>query len=336
MVKKIVMKDVADELGISVVSVHKAISGKEGVSEELRSQIIKKADEMGYNYKKNDLEEENSKNVAIIISEKFISDGSFYFKIYQNMITKLSEYGYIGMLEIIRADDEISGRMPNVVNSNNLAGIIVIGEIDDRLINTLRKTEKKIIFFDFENENYNIDSVISDNINGGFLLTRYLFKRGYKHIGFIGSYKRTRSILDRYMGYVKYLIAHDIELEKKWIIEDRDDKGKYIDINLPDELPDAFICSCDVIAYKVIDVLKEKGLKVPEDIAVIGYDDYADNIPKGIKLTTYRVDMDGMIEQCVNLLNNYRDGISIKNGTIICYGEIIERETVKRRNSAHK
>ena len=332
MAKKIVMKDVADELGISIVSVHKAISGKEGVSEELRTQILNKAEEMGYSYdKKNGSEGEVSKNVAIIISEKFISEGSFYFKIYQNMIMKLSQAGFIGMLEIVRKDDEVNGRMPNVVNSNNLAGIIVIGEIKEALIDTLVTTGSKIIFFDFENENYDIDTVVSDNINGGFLLTGYLYKRGYKNIGFIGSYKQTRSILDRYMGYRKYLIAHDIKFEEKWVIEDRDEQGHYIEFNLPNKLPDAFVCNCDVIAYRLIDVLKEKGIKVPKDIAVVGYDDYAEKIPDNVKLNTYRVNTDGMIDQCVNLLNNYSNGILVKNGTTICYGNIVERETVKKK-----
>jgi len=329
MAKKIVMKDIADELGISVVSVHKAVSGKEGVSEELRTQIIEKAEEMGYVYDKNALlPEEISKNVAIIISEKFISEGSFYFKIYHKMIMKLSESGYIGMLEIVRESDEEKGSMPNVIKGNNLAGVIIIGEVKEALINTLNSTGNKIIFFDFENENYDIDTVIGDNINGGFLLTRYLYKHGYEKIGFIGSYKQTRSILDRYMGYRKYLIAHDIKFEEKWVLEDRDDQGRYIDFKFPQKMPNAFVCNCDVIAYRLIEALKAKGLNVPKDVAVVGYDDYADNIPEGVELTTYRVNVDGMIEQCVNILNNYRNGSIVKSGAVIVYGSIVERKTV--------
>lgn len=81
MSKSVTMRDIADKLEISVAAVSKALTGKSGVSAELRSKVKRTADEMGYKF---DVETKKkssrSSNIGIIVAERFISDNSFYFK----------------------------------------------------------------------------------------------------------------------------------------------------------------------------------------------------------------------------------------------------------------
>ena len=108
--KSVTMGDVARELGVSTVSVSKALTGKEGVSEAVREMIIKKAEEMGYRYtgsKKDNSAERH--NIGIFVSERFIAKDAYYSRLYEKTMMMLSEQKQMGMLEIIRREMERKG-----------------------------------------------------------------------------------------------------------------------------------------------------------------------------------------------------------------------------------
>ena len=327
--RQVTMKDIAAEMNVSIVTVSKALSGKDGVSEKLREEIVRKANQMGYILKaeqrKNQL---RNTNIAILISERFISDNAFYFKVYQKMIMELSAKGFIGILEIINLEDEERGVLPKVVQMNTVDQVVIVGEMQGAFIDNLYKTGVGLVFFDFENEEYDVDSIIGDNVSGGYTMTRYLVKKGYKNIGFVGSYKATQSILDRLVGHLKYKLAKGLPQKDIWIIQDRNRSGKYIELKLPSDMPDAFFCNCDEVAYRMIGTLNAAGYRVPEDIAVVGYDDYAAQIPDGVELTTYRVDTDEMIRQCVHIVEQRSMNTSYRRGIVLVHGKLVERNTV--------
>ncbi len=325
--KKVTMKDIAEELDISIVSVSKALAGKEGVGDDLRQEIIDKAAEMGYVMKVKSRDQEQEINIAVLISERFISDKSFYLRVYQKILMELSTRGYIGILEIVRADSEREGILPKIVTMDSVAQVIVVGQMESRFLEELVKTEKKIIFFDFEDEEFDVDSIVGDNVNGGYTLTRYLVKSGYRKIGFVGNYKATRSILDRFVGYLKYLMAKDQLIDDKWTIMDRDREGNHIPLKLPRSMPEAFVCNCDETASRLIVTLKKAGYRVPEDVAVVGYDDYVDVAPEGVRLTTYHVNTDEMVRQCIRIVEQRVANPEYRHGTTVIYGNLVVGNT---------
>lgn len=324
--KKITMKDIALEMDVSIVTVSKALAGKDGVSEKLRSEILDKARELGYIYRKS-IERGEGRDVAIVISEKFIGEDSFYLKIYQNILLELTQRGFSAILVAVREEEENEGELPKLLSLKTIDQMIIIGEIGNAFLETVEKTGIICVLFDFENEDFDIDSVIGDNINGGYMLTRHLVQNGCKTLGFVGSYMSTRSNLDRYIGYRKYLIANAITFYDEYQIPDRDENGRDIEIELPDELPDGFICCCDHTAYRLIRKLRERGVRVPEDVRVVGYDDYADNKISDVRLTTYRVNTGEMISQCMNILEQHCINPEYRHGTSISYGNLIVRNT---------
>ena len=329
--KQVTMKDVAKAMDVSIVTVSKALAGKDGVSEVLRERIVDKAGELGYIAKGDrSRREDRNINIGIVISERFVSDNSFYFKIYQKMLMELSKKGYIGILEIVRREDEETGMLPNIVRMNSVDQVVVVGEMQSIFLESLFLTGLGITFFDFENEEFDVDCVVSDGVNGGFLLTRYLVKNGHKRIGFVGNYKSTRSILDRYMGYMKYLIAKEQIYDAKWTLPDRDEDGDFIELALPEDMPDAFVCNCDLVAYRMIDALEKAGYSVPEDISVVGYDDFVEQPSEEIALTTYQVNTDEMIDRCIHIIEERAKNKNYRRGTTIVYGKLVVRDTVKR------
>lgn len=331
--KQVTMKDVAMAMGVSIVTVSKALADKEGVSEDLRVKIIEKAKELGYVAKNEKKKDAAPINIGIIISDRFIGGNSFYTMIYQKMIMELTARRYIGITEVVRVEDEEDGVLPNIVRTNSVSQVVVVGEMKSIFLENLIKTGLGIIFFDFENEEFDVDSIVSDGVKGGFLLTRHLVKNGHQKIGFVGNYKSTRSILDRYMGYLKYLIAKDRIFNKDWCVSDRDEYGELIDLVLPKDMPDAFVCNCDVVAYRLIETLERAGYSVPEDISVVGYDDFAGQTQESTGLTTYRVDTDMMIGHCMHIIEKRAENPEYRRGSTVVYGTLVERDTVRMRKS---
>ena len=118
----------------------------------------------------------------------------------------------------------------------------------------------------------------------------------------MGDVTATSSILDRYLGYYKALLQHGISFQEDWIIKDRDEDGKFIQLLLPKEMPQAFVCNCDEIAYHLVEQLKAAGYRVPEDVSVVGFDDFIYASVCNPQLTTFRISQEMMAETAVDAL----------------------------------
>ena len=267
-------------------------------------------------------------NVVILVAERFMSERSFYARICRELTVSLSAAGYAGHIEVISHVNEEMCILPRIICDDEAHQCVMIGEMHSSYIDALLKAGVKLIFVDYVNEEYDVDSVSGDNMNGGYCMTRYLAEKGYRKIAFVGSYKATRSILDRMMGYLKYLMARDIEINNRWIIPDRDKLGFLIDVMLPVDMPEAFVCNCDETAYRLIANLNRYGYKVPENVAVTGYDDYAERIPEGVELTTWHVNTEEMVRQCVYIIKQRTKDPDYRHGSVVVNGKLVERRSV--------
>ena len=122
------------------------------------------------------------------------------------------------------------------------------------------------------------------------------------------------------MGYYKSLLEHGIPLRDDWVIGDRDSDGlSYKSIRLPDEMPTAFVCNCDRIAYQLITQLKSIGYRVPEDISIVGYDNHIYSTISNPRITTMDINSYRMSSEAVEILvkkirdGNYHCGKDLKN-----------------------
>ena len=110
---------------------------------------------------------------------------------------------------------------------------------------------------------------------------------------------------------------------------DRDKKGKiYDEIEMPKEMPTAFVCNCDLVAYRLIRQLEAQGLRVPEDVSVVGFDDYIYSVLSTPQLTTFRVDIEKMAAVCVDSMIGKLNNPAYQMGRHIISGNIIKRDSV--------
>ena len=328
--KKVRMADIAAQLGVSVVSVSKALSGKDGVSEETRAKIVELAQEMGYTplrTREHHPVQASSGNIGVLVADQFFADNTFYSNLYRRIVKRCGECGYSALLELVTPEAEGRRSMPVMVQRRKVDGLIFLGEIDRAYLHSVSACGLPYVLLDFYDEDLEVCSVTSDNITGGYRLTRHLLDTGRDRIGFVGSALSTSSIMDRYLGYCKALCRAEIPLREDWVIEDRQGRTTYIPLTLPEEMPQAFVCNCDETALLLIDALTRAGYRVPEDIAVAGYDDYHQDRPGLPPLTTYRVNTGKMGRIAVDQLISQISGEEPVAENIVVGGRVIQRRS---------
>lgn len=327
MAKAVRMADIAQKLGISTVSVSKGLAGKDGVSEEMRARIIATAKEMGYQPTTRAQSHTGGETIGILIADRFFTSLSFYSNLYRLVLRYAAEQNITVLVEIVLPQAERSCSLPNFISHQRIDGLIFMGEIDRRYISTVVQCDIPYILLDFYDDATAADCVLSDNVSGSYTLTEHLIKTGRRSIGFVGSVLATSSIMDRYLGYCKALLRAGLPVRDDWRIEDRDERGRFIPFNLPLDMPEAFVCNCDAVAYNLVEALRRKGYSIPQDIAVVGYDDYHYPTLCVPQLTSYRVDMEAMAKAAVEQLRRKMAHKSVIAPTIIVPGKLVRRES---------
>ena len=307
--KTVTMGDIAGELGVSTVSVSKALSGKEGVSDAVRDRIIKKAAEMGYTYTKGTKETvEKRHNIGIIVSEHFITKDAYYSRLYEKTMMMLSDAGQMGMLEIIMKSSEKELKAPALISTGQIEGLIVLGQMSKKYLGMLRNYDLPILYMDFYDEDVREDAVISDSVFGSGILTNYLIHKGHTDIAFVGSIRNTSSIMDRYIGYYRAMLSAGLAVKDEWRIEDRDEEGDFIELTL-----------------------QKNGLRVPEDVSVVAFDNFIYAEMSSPKITTYGVDTDALVRNVVRIILEKLENRSYTTGRVLIAGTMIERRSVLPR-----
>ena len=126
-------------------------------------------------------------------------------------------------------------------------------------------------------------------------------------------------------------MEHGKKIRDDWIIDDRDrERNNYDTMVMPEEMPTAFVCNCDMTASRLIRELNEAGYRVPEDVSVVGFDDFLYPGLCNVPLTTYAVNMEGMAELGVDLLLQKMTGGETSQGMHLIEGHFIERRSVRK------
>ncbi|WP_294470908.1 LacI family DNA-binding transcriptional regulator [uncultured Ruminococcus sp.] len=302
MKKPVTLIDIAKACNTSNVTVSKALADKSGVSEELRAKIKQVAEEMGYVPSKTVTSRKKS-NIGVLIPEKYVGlSGSFYWTLYNSLVQRLKRENLYCVIENLEYKDEQNLVLPNIVTDRKISALISLGEISHVYAQKLSENVEHLILLDYYVPGLKVDSIVTNGYNGGYKLANYLISLGHRRIGFIGSKKATSSIFDRYMGYLKALIEHDLEIRDDWIIDDRDKYSDPIDLVFPKDMPTAFVCNCDEAAFQAIKALREHGYAVPDDVSVVGYDNYLISEVSDPTITTISIDAEYMAELTVNTL----------------------------------
>lgn len=331
MESKVKLKDIAKETGVSIVTVSNALAGRGGVSDEIQEKIIGIAKQMGYDFTRYEKKDANGASLAVLVPAKDISVGnSFYWEMYEKVAYAAAKRHFFTSLEMIDSETEGQNVIPQTVASGKMDGIVIIGRAESSFIKKILATVKlPLVIMDSYNTDLNCDCVISNSYVGMYKTTKYLISHGHKKIGFVGTIALNRNIKDRYFGYRKAMTEAGLTINEEWILDDRTLPEQNIRVELPDSLPTAFACASDFSAAYLNKELNKRGLSIPEDISVTGYDNYLFGDDFGNTITTYNVDMAKMAEEAMDIMHEKMSGTTITNQLRYVDSYIVERSSVR-------
>ena len=286
------LQDIADTLGITKVTVSRALKGQPGVGEVLRARIEKKAMELGY--RRSALHDAKRLLSFAFISPKrfFLRTEHFYTDIYYVLHRLCDKKKYRISLQIIDPLMEDQLELPNSLADASLSGLFIGGELSRDYLKKIHLLNLPTVVIDYYSALPGFSHITVDNFYLGYKAALFLIQRGHSRIGFIGQKNISSNVTDRMLGIQKALEENGASLREEWIIENHDPRtGLYsMDFRLPRELPSAFICHCDRAAYFLMEKLKIRGISVPKDLSVISFDDTETALETHPHLTSIRID----------------------------------------------
>ena len=325
------------------MTVSRVVSGEGYVSEITREKVLKVVKDL--NYRRNglarSLKRQFTETVGLVLGDisnpystelarsvrKTLVDEGF------NLFICISENG---SKEDIVAFESLS--------SHSVDGIIVAtrsNEAGDRYLRNLVETNVPVVAIGRDFRHKNVDLVSPDNLKGGFEATRHLIDLGHRRIAFIGANLSSGSHLKRLQGYVNALESHSIPVDER-LISGRSDKLPDVAgystedigfeamkrlLSLPNP-PTAVFARNDFTAIGAMRAISDAGLRIPDDIAIVGFDDIPMAARISPSLTTVRQPMrvEGQIATEM-LLERIKSGKRISRRERVLDCELIVRES---------
>ncbi len=278
--KRTTMNDIAMRLGISKNSVSLALNGKAGVSEELRRRIIETAAEMEYgSYSAQSTSK--SKGIMVIVPEYLQNDTFFYADIFWMVEREIKRHGYLALTTSVSRESEQGLLPPAVPRELDILGLLLIGVVSREYLRVLKSLGFPIVTVDITYPNSGLNSISSANISAAHMAISYLIEHGHREIGFIGPVYTAQSIFERWCGFRQALVQNHLHNDSGYHILGEPDRFELFDttavlkpyLDRLSRFPTAWFCAGDRIAISLINLLSERGLRVPADISVIGFDD---------------------------------------------------------------
>ena len=334
---KITIKDIAKQLNVSTTTVSNALNDKPGVGKVVKGKIVSMAREMGYqpNYFAKGLVSRKSLTIGLIVSS--IAD-PFYPELALGVQEKANELGYTMMLFNTNHKIENETRIIGMLTSRGVDGIILSTALqDDPNIDLLNEMQMPYVLINRlildPRKTSQIDSVSLDNYGGSHKAATHLYRLGHKKIGIIAGNMKSSTAILRTEGAKDALAEFGINIRPDLFVECGYSKTVAYQaaqkILARKNKPTAFLIQGDNMALGVREAAFEVGLKIPEDLAIIGFDDISISSLAGIELTTvsqnqYNMGLTGA-ELLINKIKDQnRSGLSNK---IVMEAELIIRNT---------
>ena len=297
--KKVTLQEIAKSLNISRTTVWKVFSGHDGVSDALRDKVLTRARELGYQFPEHLAAGSSpgppSTSIALAVCRPETS--IFWMKIIHQVAKELSFLNANLVYTYLPSSVDEDYVLPATLTNGNTQGMIVMNVYNEQLVRLLASLPVPKVFLDTPTRippsQLNGDLLLMENADSVSCITEHLIQQGKKTFGFIGDVNYARSNFERYEGFKNTLVRHHIPRDPSLFLTGSigmDTHKEEIDSFLDtfSKMPDAFVCVSDYVACILIQLLNKRGYRVPEDVAVAGFDHNLEH-PLAEDLTTVQV-----------------------------------------------
>ena len=274
---EITIHDIAKRLNFSASTISRALNNNPNISETSRKLIKKTADEMGYrpNILAASFRTKRTNTIGIVVP---LINRHFFSSVISGIEEVAYKRGFTVTISQSNDNLEKEDKIAHTLFSNRVDGVIVsIGMNTTEYSHLKLFTDRNIplVFFDRVVDEIEAHKIVVDDFGGSYRATKHLIEQGAKNIAHIGGPLNLQIYKNRQNGFCKAVKESGREIDESLIINNsltRADGTIAIKKLLQNKkLPDAIFCANDTTALSVIIYLKEKGIKVPEDILVVGF-----------------------------------------------------------------
>jgi LacI family transcriptional regulator len=269
--------DIARELNISASTVSRALKDNPRISLKTKEKIRAMAASLGYqpNTLASNLRNKKSNTIGIVVP-------LIIRHFFSSVISGVEDVAYrAGYNVVISQSNDLVAKEIDIVNSmfsNRVDGLIISISMQTDTFDHLKIFKKKnipLVFFDRVVPEIDTDKIVVDDFNGGFRVTQHLIDQGYQRIGHLAGPQNLVTYLDRKNGYIEALKKNGIPYDESLVIINTLTSEEGVSavqqlINLTDP-PDAIFCGNDTTALSSMIYLRDKGIRIPQEIGIVGF-----------------------------------------------------------------
>ena len=331
-------RDVARAAGVSPATVSLVFQQKPGVGRATRERVFEKAAELGYIYEPRRSDRATSTILFVMYKKhgQVVDETPFFEELLKGVTDATYRHGYHKLAVTYFYGRESAFEQMKAVRSVRCAGIVLLAT--EAMANDVTQFEHlgvPIVLLDSWFPTKSLDSIIIDNTRGAYDAVRYLIQKGHTEIGYLHAGVPIRNFLERQSGFMSAMreMAPPTEELPPIVRVGSSEEDAYADmsvyLDMNPWLPTAYFADNDLIAYGCIRALIEHGIRVPEDVSVIGFDDMAFPEVREPQLTTMAVPKDAMgelaVKRLIDLIRGETNGETIRTAV---QTQVVERETV--------
>ncbi|MBL8119307.1 MAG: LacI family DNA-binding transcriptional regulator [Anaerolineae bacterium] len=304
--KNVTIIDVARASGVSYSTVSRVLNGYEFVKEDTRQRVLEAAEKLGYvaNLQARSLAGGHSNIIGVLVPGL---DNSYIGEIIRGVDEELARANYDLMLYTTHRQRGHEQRYVNTIANGLTDGLLlVVPEVPTDYLKALSEKSFPHVLIDQSNVRDSSSMVDSTNWQGAYDATRYLIELGHRRIGFITGMMELSSAGERLDGYRAALTDHSIPFLPElvapgdfWQRSGHKSGLQLLDLPAP---PTAIFASNDLMAFGLMEAIRERNLSVPEDISIVGFDDIPQSSIVYPPLTTVRQPLDQMGRVAARLL----------------------------------
>jgi DNA-binding LacI/PurR family transcriptional regulator len=295
--------DVAQIAGVSVASVSRTFSSPELMNEQTRLRVLEAARSLNYRPRQRRTPVSvNSVNMCVgfqFVASDFaenVRSNDFYAPMLAGVEAEASARGLHLMLHTTNRH-AVSQELPRMIVEQAVGGILLLGTADPAILNAIAGHVPPIVLLDNRDETGQYESILSDGFGGAYAAVQYLLQLGHRQIGFYVMCPETTTFRDRLRGYRAALFEAGIVPDNALVVSGRHQtecaRG-FGALMRSAHRPTAIVAANDAQALDIMRLSRQTGLKIPDDLSLIGFDDIPFSIHAHPPLTTMRVDKEFM------------------------------------------
>ncbi|MBK6266387.1 LacI family DNA-binding transcriptional regulator [Marivirga sp. S37H4] len=275
------LKDIARKLGVSIPTVSRALNNKPDIGKETKRKVIELAKALNYEPNQFAINFKNQQSYIIgVIIPKIVHH--FFSNVISGIITEAEKSGYSVMLFQSNESYESELKSTQTFKRSMIDGLIISLSDNTHNVDHLKNLQDHkipVVLIDKVTDMMEASKIVCNDYKGAYDATQHLISLGKRNIAHITGARKPTTTKERYRGYKDALIANGLPVKEgliKYCDLISEDKGYYEMKNLisQDDRPDGIFCATDPTAIGAINAIKDSGLQIPKDIAVIGFSNW--------------------------------------------------------------